>query len=196
MTISPKLKFCIQQKCSKIQLTDITGLYNSVSAPNAWSNTQVVGNILLSQIQSAKVSFSNTSGTQVALYTLKNTTGVNLYPTEASNSFDFALQDFSLADGIYDVTYAVGVIAPDTAVDFTDRVLITCAANNCISNLWKKYIESGKSEDQETALLAESLLAGAKSLFVCSKYTNIATITSTLTKICTLASSDCGCGCS
>jgi len=196
MIIAPKLKFCIKGKCDKITLTDNTGLYNNTTNLNAWSNNQVLGNIPVSLIISAKVAFSDINGVQKALYILKNTSGVNLYPAQATNSFDFPEQSYNLEDGIYDIIYAVGVLNPDVAVDYKDRVLVTCKAEACISGLWIKYNNSGSKEDQETALLAESLLKGVKASFVCNKFTNVSKINETLAKVCALANGDCGCGCS
>jgi hypothetical protein len=194
MNLNLKLKSCISTNCSKIKFTDTSGLYNSTTNPNGWSNSEVVGNLTTTDLLTGRISMTKygDSTPNYVFYT-KTNSGIDLYPDEATNLFDFTEFDWLGEDNIYGIVYAGTTNSPDTITSFTDTILVTCKTEKCIETLWKKYNKTGSKEDMEKAQLAEGLLSGAKYSFYCNKTQNSKNILSILTKICDLANNDCGC---
>lgn len=193
-TIKPTLSSCITNNCSKITLKDNTGLWNSTTGTQKWSNTQVVGGLTLSDIVSATVTIVNTDTETEYEFILKDN-NVNLYPTEASNEFSFTPFNWSNIDGIYSITYEVVVDSPDVSIVYTDKILITCAAEKCIQDQWKKYFTDcscdGNKEIYTKALEMESMLKGIQAEFICNEDQKAIKILSILNKIC--IQNNCGC---
>lgn len=192
MNVKLKAELCISNNCSKIKFTDNTGLYNNTTNVNGWSNTLVVGNLLLSQIIEARMTMVKLGETSIISFPLKSLS-VNLYPIEATPEFSFTEFDWTGGDGIYTFTYEVRVTLPDIITNYTANILITCEAEQCLNKLWVKYAESGKDVDKEKAIEASALLKGAKALYYCNGLQSSASVIKTLTKICKISNEDCGC---
>lgn len=199
-TLTPKITLCFEQLCKKIRATDITGLYNTTTNTGGYSNAQTgVLSGQLSDIDSAYFTLTPLGSVQhIANWVLKDSS-VNLYPAQATPSFSFPLLDShaGLVDGVYKLTYKV-VLTPNPGGHlggiYEANILIHCAADNCVSNLWQKFAISGEEEDKKAAMQAEALLRGAKALFLCNDETNAQAIAELLAKVCKITAG-CGCGC-
>lgn len=196
--IKPLYKFCIGTNCSKLTITDITGLYNNTTNTQGWSNTQVVGGVEVGEVVRSQIIFTNLDTDDVYTFVLKSTTGVDLYPAEATDEFAFTDFNWTAGDGMYTITNSMIVDSPHTVVAFSDKILVTCAAEACIKNMWKTYYKAcacgnNNKELYEQALLAEAMLKGLKAEWLCNKDQKAIKILNTLTKICATANNDCGC---
>ncbi len=193
-TVTPKLRVCFTNNCKKVKFTDCTGLYNDTTNEYGWSNTQVPGGLELSDLVTARVSFAK-YGETTPTYTFLLRQGlVDLYPTEATDSFDFDELDWAGDDGIWVVNYVGTVTSGNTFTTYTDTILVTCKARCCINSLWCQYWTSGHPGTKSQALLAESLLSAAESSFVCNSTTAANDIISTIEKICLIAEAESECG--
>jgi hypothetical protein len=191
-TVALKMKSpCVGTNCSKIILTDNTGLYDATTAPQKWSGTNNPGGVTLADIATARVTFTPSSGSNIVYY--PKTTSSSLYPSEPAIEFSFAEQDWVGADGIYKMTYEATTLTANTITPYTTSVLITCKTESCIKKLYLKYQKSCLETDKETWLSATDMLEGAKMSFMCNSLTESKSILTTLTKICAIADSDCGC---
>ncbi len=198
MILKLRLSLCLNNSCNQITFTDTTGLYNSTTATQAWSNTQVVGNLTTTDLLSGRITMT-LAGDTTPTYTFytKTTSGVDLYPAEATDSFEFTPFTWVGDDGVYTVSYSGTVDSPDSVTTYTYKTLIHCQADACIKNLWASYWVSGNQQTKDKAMEAEALLNGAIYAFICNENTNATSIVEVLTKICAMADADdcCGCGC-
>lgn len=195
MTIAPQLSFCINSNCSKLSITDITGLWNNTTNTKGWSNSEVVGGIETSDILTSVVTLTNIETDQEYEFILKDS-NVDLYPAEATDEFSFADFNWSAGDGIYSVSHIVTVSEPDTSIIFNDKILITCSAEKCIQEQWKKYFTecscNGNKDFYFKALEMEAMLKGIQAEFICNQDQKANKILSVLNKICQNFT-DCGC---
>lgn len=193
--IKPTLFTCLENNCTKIKLTDNTGLWNSTTGVKQWSNSEVPGGVELSDIISSTVTLVNLNTEVEYQFILKNS-NVNYYPNEASNEFSFTPFNWSGIDGIYSIKYEIEVEDPHTSITFNDKILITCASENCIQEQWKKYFTecscNGNKDFYFKALEMEAMLKGIQAEFICNQDQKANKILSVLNKICQNFT-DCGC---
>jgi hypothetical protein len=194
--IAPQLSFCVGTNCTKLTITDVTGLYNNTTNIKGWGNSLVATGIETSEILTSVVTLTNIDTDEVFTFTLKGN-NVNLYPAEATPEFSFADFNWTAGDGIYSVSHIVTVDSPNTAVEFTDKILVDCAAKACITEQWKKYFTecncSGAKDLLMSTLELEGMLKGLQAEFLCNQDQKAIKILSTLDKICSSVDGDCGC---
>lgn len=195
--IAPQITLCTNNLCNLLTITDVTGMYNASTNPKGWGNTQVATGVETSELVSSRVTLINVGTSAQLVYYLKTNSGVDLYPAEATPEFAFDDFTWTGADGIYTVTLEAIVDSPHTTETFTDTILITCAAEACVRNLWKEFYNQcscdidGKLASR--AMEAESLLAGVKAQFACNQNDQSTKILATLAKICAMYNSNCNC---
>jgi len=182
MELDAKLKICLFQSCKKVTLTDNSGLYNSETNLNGWSNTEVTGNIETSAVVSASVSFTKL-GSTTPNYTFNVT---DLYPDEATPEFKLEDFEWSGGDGIWTVVYT-GDLGADTWNDYTTTILITCEAECCIKSLFTKYFQTGNTELRDKAMFLTGELKSIQANFDCNNTTDAEKMLETLAKICEIA---------
>jgi hypothetical protein len=194
--LANKLSVCIKNDCSKITFRDVTELYDSTTNTKGWGNDVVTTGVKTSDISGSVVILSKFGEVPPvnAIYSFN----VSDYPANASEEFNLPERDWTKGDGIYNVSYIISLLPESvhSVENFTDRILITCEAENCVSNLWKRYLNSEKTEDREKAFEAEGYLKAAQAAFLCNSNSDSKKILNFLAKVCALADNDCGCGCS
>jgi hypothetical protein len=201
MALVPKINFCINNKCDKIDIYEETGPYHATNNPEGWVNSgSVATNIDTSEITSADVKFYDYTGNtlQLTVVMYDGTTDVYSGVTGAPAPGAFlAIDDqaWSLADGIWKVVYTV----TDGVTTFTNDaqwVLFTCNVDNCLDKLKgfiitecdaKKLIKQKETLDQ-----LEVLLYGIKSAYSCG---DLETATNRLAEAKTICDNMCDCGC-
>jgi hypothetical protein len=185
---------CVGTKCTKIVFTDSTSLYDSALKPKGWSGTANPGGVTMADILSSRIVLTvDGDTTNYVFYPKINTT--NLYPANPTESFSFAEFDWNGADGIYNLSYTANLTVGNTAETFTKKVLITCKTEACIKKLYQKYLSEKTINAKNAWLDATDMLEGAKMSFLCNSLTETKSILTSLSKICSLSDSNCGCGC-
>lgn len=188
---------CVGTNCSKIKFTDTSGLYDSALKPKGWSGTANPGGVTFANVVSSRISLTLDGETSPFFTVYPKLGTTDLYPAEPSAEFSFAEYDWTGADGIYLMTYESTVTVGNSVEPLSQKkVLITCKAESCIKKLYQKYLASPSETNKDAWINASDMLAGVKYSFMCNSLTESKSILATLDKICKLANSDCGCGCS
>jgi hypothetical protein len=202
MALVPKIDFCINNKCDKVDIYEETSPYHASTNPEGWVNSGTVAtNIDTSEITSADVKIYDYTGV-----TLQNTiifydgstdvySGVSGAPTPGRF---LAKKDetWNLSDGIYKVVYTV----TDGVTTFTNNaqwILFTCGIQNCIDKI-KGYIvtecDAKKLDKQKTKLnQLEVILYGIQTSYSCADLEKASSLITSATTICNNLC-DCGCG--
>lgn len=201
MALIPKINICIQNKCDKIDIYEETGPYHVTNNSEGWVNSgTVAANIDTSEITAANLKIQSYDGiTLLDTITLYDG-AINVYSGVAGAPLPasfLAVKDhpFTQADGVYKLVYTV----TDGVTTFTNKnqkVLITCAIENCIEGLKNKVVtecDSAKlSAQKETLDQLELLLYGIQSAFSCADFV---TATKRIANAKTICDNLCDCGC-
>jgi hypothetical protein len=154
-TLTPTLRACFTDNCTKIQIYDTT-LAISTANPGGWGTA----NINAAAVDAASVAYTLPDG---SVTTLNVTTAVN---AQATVSGEFLIAEFTITpvDGVY--TFSYTLIEGVDSVNKSITIFNLCSARCCVDKLWAKAAQnlvagdcgctSDKPSYTKTAMLAEA----------------------------------------
>lgn len=187
MAFEPKLKACVADKCTKLILTDATGLYNVTTNPGGWGAPNPTG--------SGDVGFK-------ASYSLDGAASTGISSSYFANpvvATEFSLGEYAhtLADGWHTITYSITTTAAGTTTG-TTKIFTYCNIKCCVFSKMLEMKTLDLCKDVEKLASYMHLWTLYKSLIYAANGcdANQATdILSRLNKLCPAATTG-GCGCS
>lgn len=202
MALVQKFSAEVISGCSKLLITDITGMYSS-SNTTGWGTP----NIDPSDVTEAYILVGSSSSG--VIYSLNVTSVVQAItlPSSYVDNFTFPLieidpSDIGQTDLITDKIYNISYMIDGESVD--GKVLTTCNTQCCVDKLFNKaadsYLCGGNCSTNAMimeALKARALLLQAsKWAFSCYKLEDAEKLLKQAMKICKTNNTNCGCGCS
>lgn len=153
--IELNFKFCINRNCSKVDVTDITGI--QPCTPDGWGGTNILPDAI-----NAEIILEVLDCEDVLLETiiLKDST-INLY-TSLSNSIELLSIDWGKNDGLYKFKIKVieyDLIVPTTIVSETEKTfLITffCNIRKCLDKAWINTLNPKLNTKERADLIIET----------------------------------------
>jgi hypothetical protein len=132
MALELKLSLCFKEKCSKLQISDATGEYDVTTNPTGWG----APNLALADVDSATVVLTPPGGSAINYDVTAEVQG----GTIVDGTFLLKLVDnITLNDGIYTVTYTVVDEDTDTEYTITVKSFSTCKADCCVEKMKTKF---------------------------------------------------------
>lgn len=183
MALELKLSLCFKEKCSKLQISDATGEYDVTTNPTGWG----APNLDLADVDSATVVLIPPGGSAINYDVTAEVQG----GTIVDGTFLLKLVDnITLNDGIYTVTYTVVDEDTDTEYTITVKSFSTCKADCCVEKMKTKFKEELCGCNWENFWdyykRAEALLYAAKSAFACGKDAQATDLLTQVNKICSI----------
>lgn len=187
MPLTPKLKACVADKCTKLILTDATGLYNVTTNAGGWGAPNPTG--------------SGDAGFK-ATYSLDGATPVTISNTYFANpvvAAEFSLGEYThtLADGWHTITYTIETVAHGK-VTGTIKIFTYCNIKCCVFSKMLEMKNLDLCKDVEKVASYMHLWTLYKSLIYAANGCDAdqaTDILSRLNKLCPAATTG-GCGCS
>lgn len=189
-TLTPKIRVCFSESCSKIKVYDTTGV-ESTANPGGWGAT----NILPPDIDNAKLTYTTPSGSDTSYYIQSN---INAQTT-VSGEFLIAEIDITAEDGYYSFVYYL----EDSGVLVEKRLhtYSLCVVRCCVDKLWAQVAANALSEDckctgekttaLEKAEIAEGLYNAIRFGAACNSSSVKDTLLGKLQRICKLENCNC-----
>lgn len=198
MALVPKIKFCITNKCDKVNLYEETSPYTATNNTGGWGSP----NPNTASITNAEVNiYDYTGNTLIESIPFYDGAGVDVYSGVAGAPTPGAFlaisnYSWSQADGIFKVEYLV-TVDPDTLyTNETQRVLFICNLENCLNSLKAKMVIECDSKTlsklKDKIDQIELIIYGIKSAFSCGDFT---TANKLIAKGKTICDNLCDCGC-
>lgn len=193
-TLTPKIRVCFTDDCSKIKVYDTTGAESTANAGGYG-----VTNILTTAVTTATVSYTAPGGSQIDVDVTAN---VNAQATVAGE-FLIAEIDISPKDGSYSFIYTLTYGAlPETVLTVTKKCLVysLCVVRCCVDKLWAKaaldLVEADCNCSESSSYMNKALQAEAmyKAIMNGASCNNIGIRDALLTKlqrICKLEKCNC-----
>ena len=189
MALSLELSTCVINCCTKLLVTDITGLGTTADGTSRWADT-----VTRAGITSATIQIVLPNGSDLFVTPMVVTTTVQ---NATTYDFTFALIDPSgdkFIDGIYEITYTI--VSGGITYVYNKHFSITCNARCCLDKLWAAFPDKLCStcdyeEYLNECLEAEGLLEALNSSSCCGLEDNFDKILELLETICD--QNDCGC---
>tara|TARA_R110000851_G_scaffold324266_1_gene491468 strand:+ start:181 stop:741 length:561 start_codon:yes stop_codon:yes gene_type:complete len=186
MPLIPNLKACVADKCTKLILTDATGLYHATTNAGGWGAPNPTG---------------SGDGGFVATYSLDGGTAVSVatYVANPVAIAEFSLGEYAhtLADGWHTITYSITTTAAGTTTG-TTKIFTYCNIKCCVFSKMLEMKTLDLCKDVEKLASYMHLWTLYKSLIYAANGCNAdeaKDILSRLNKLCPAAATG-GCGCS
>jgi len=198
MALVPKIKFCITNKCDKVNLYEETSPYTVTNNTGGWGTP----NPDTASITDAVVNIYDYTGNSLleSIPFFNATTDVYSGVAGAPTPGAFlAVSNYSWTqtDGIFKVEYLVTVDPGVLYTNETQRVLFICNLENCLHSLKAKAVTECDSKSlsklKDKIDQIELIIYGIKSAFSCGDFTTANSLIESGKKICDNLC-DCGCG--
>jgi hypothetical protein len=196
--LAPTISICFEN-CSKISVTDTTGLYEETSNPNGWG----FPNLDTSEVAEATLEILTPGAQFPVIIDITSEINAQVLPGSYIQDYIFDITEItyqnlgiaSLIDGIYEVKYIID------GIEYVMKGLNVCNTECCVNKMLEKALDKylcGNSCSQgeiAEALRARALLLQASQwAFSCGKFEEADNLLKQAAKIC--KTNGCGCGCS
>lgn len=181
------LNFCasIIDSCSKLKITDITGIYHEDNNPDGWGEDAIT--VSSNIVTEATIQINDDDPIDV----------LDQIPNTITGNFDFTTIDLDdYEDGEMTITYIIVANGQTYSKELT--FYFTCSARCCVDKMWAKVAEKLCGDCNcnpygviKEALMAESLLSAIQSSASCTNSTARDNMLEQVNKLCDWAS--CGC---
>jgi len=186
MALIPKIKACVSEKCTKLILTDVTGLYNNPNNVGGWGAPNPTG--------SGDAGFT-------AVVSVDGGSDINVASNVANpvTAAEFSLGEHAvtLADGWHTIKYTIDTNAI-TAVSDTIKIFTYCNIKCCVFSKMLEMKTLDLCKDVEKVASYMHLWTLYKSMIYAANGCDAdqaTDILSRLNKLCPAATTG-GCGCS
>jgi len=183
MALELKISACFKEKCTKLEVSDITGAYNGSTNPTGWGGS----NLHLANVDTATLTITSPSGIAVNYDVTAAVQGAAI----VNGSFIIdTIDDITFNDGIYSIKYFVEDVSVPLEHEVTVKMFSTCKADCCVEKMKTKFKEEMCGCDWLTYWdyykQAEALLYAAKSAFACGKEAQATDLLNQVNKICSI----------
>jgi hypothetical protein len=191
--LSLKAKACVVKACTKIEVTDTTGVYNFPDNEGGWESPNTV---LAADVTGATIVITTPSGEEITVDVLAD------LPDPVTGEFSYPEISLpSSKDGEYVIEYSIETIDGIKTKKF--KIYSLCNSRCCVDKMWSKYAQGADAGEcdcgctknsnpiQDRALLGESLLKAIKSSAMCNNPTAREALLKKLERLCKLENCNC-----
>lgn len=162
MALIPIISACLENNCTELKVSDITGVYNASTNLGGWETPNIAGSAVTSA--TLTINYPDNSTIQVVDVTSQ-------IPSTVTGPFDFTVispssPETKFPDGKYKIVYSVtdGV----TTYTYDLCVVFYCIINCAALNLFKQIPDNLDDEAfMDNAYLTQALLLGLESSACC-----------------------------
>lgn len=189
MAFRQTLSACLRDGCSKLVVTDTTGVYDATNNPYGWGDAST---LLEADVDSATITitYTDSDGNDSEIDSIDVTSQI---PADVTDSFEFDVIEGDFEDGYYTITYTITAGTATYTKSF--RVFFYCTVKCCIDKLAAsiadKICDCDFDEYVNDIFIAEMTYAGMQANASCGNITTMYKLLERLQRICSYENCDC-----